>query len=52
MQYFFSPQIRLAINYEKRDVKAVNFAAGTGPNINADGIDDRIALQLTALWSR
>jgi hypothetical protein len=51
-QYFFNPRVRLAINYELRDAEAVNFPSGAGPNANVDGIDNRIALQLTAIWSQ
>ena len=52
VQYFFNPRVRLAINYEAREAEAVNFASGAGPNVNADGIDDRIAIQLTGIWSQ
>jgi hypothetical protein len=51
-QYFFNPRVRLAINYEAREGNAVNFPAGAGPNGNVGGIDNRIALQLTAIWSQ
>ena len=52
VQYFFNPRVRLAINYEARSAEAVNFPSGGGPNGNVDGIDDRIALQVTAIWSQ
>jgi len=52
VQYFFNPRVRLALNYEARSGEAVNFPAGAGPNGNVDGIDDRIALQITAIWSQ
>lgn len=51
-QYFFNPRVRLAINYEIREGNAPNFPAGAGPNGNVDGIDNRIALQVTAIWSQ
>ena len=51
-QYFFNPRVRLALNYEIRSGNAPNFAAGAGPNGNVDGIDNRIALQITAIWSQ
>jgi hypothetical protein len=52
VQYFFNPRVRLALNYEARSGNAPNFPAGAGPNGNVDGIDDRIALQITAIWSQ
>jgi len=51
-QYFFNPRVRLAINYEARSAEAVTFAAGAGPNGNLDGIDNVLALQVTAIWSQ
>jgi hypothetical protein len=51
-QYFFNPRVRLAINYEIRSGEAVNFGAGLGPNDNVDGIDNRLALQITGIWSQ
>ncbi len=52
VQYFFNPRVRLALNYEARSGDALNFGPGAGPNANVDGIDDRIALQITAIWSQ
>lgn len=52
VQYFFNPRVRVAINYEAREADAVNFASGAGPNANVGGIDDRIALQITGIWSQ
>jgi hypothetical protein len=52
VQYFFNPRVRLAINYEARSGEAINFGPGAGPNGNVDGIDDRIALQVTGIWSQ
>lgn len=52
VQYFFNPRVRLALNYEAREGNAPNFPAGAGPNGNVDGIDSRIALQITAIWSQ
>ena len=51
-QYFFNPRVRLAINYEIREGNAPNFGPAAGPNGNVDGIDNRIALQITAIWSQ
>ncbi len=52
VQYFFNPRVRLALNYEIRSGNAPNFAPGAGPNGQVDGIDNRIALQVTAIWSQ
>jgi predicted porin len=52
VQYFFNPRVRLAVNYEIREGEAVNFPGGAGPNGNVDGIDNRIAVQLTGIWSQ
>jgi hypothetical protein len=52
VQYFFNPRVRLAVNYEFRSGNAPEFPAGAGPNANVDGIDDRIAVQVTGIWSQ
>ena len=52
VQYFFNPRVRVALNYEFREGNAVNFPAGAGPNANVGGIDDRIGIQITAIWSQ
>ena len=52
VQYFFNPRVRLAVNYEFRSANAPEFGSGAGPNANVDGIDNRIAVQLTAIWSQ
>ena len=52
VQYFFNPRVRIAVNYEARSGEAVNFPTGAGPNGNVDGIDDRIAVQVTGIWSQ
>ena len=55
-QYFFNPRVRIAINYEIREANAINFPdAGppnAGPNNNVQGIDNRLALQVTGIWSQ
>lgn len=45
----------MAINYEMNDDEATGFPSGTcgmpcGPNNNLDGFDDRIAVQVTAIF--
>lgn len=52
VQYFFNPRVRIAINYEIREGNAPNFPAGAGPNAQVDGIDNRLALQITGIWSQ
>jgi hypothetical protein len=52
VQYFFNPRVRVAVNYEFRSGNAVNFPSGAGPNANVGGIDDRIAVQVTGIWSQ
>jgi hypothetical protein len=51
-QYFFNPRVRVALNYEIRSGNAPNFAAGAGPNGQVDGIDNRLAVQVTGIWSQ
>jgi hypothetical protein len=51
-QYFFNPRVRVAINYEFRSGNAPNFPAGAGPNANLDGIENRLAIQITGIWSQ
>jgi hypothetical protein len=52
VQYFFNPRVRAAFNYEFRSANAPEFGPGAGPNANVDGIDDRIGVQITAIWSQ
>jgi hypothetical protein len=52
VQYFFNPRVRIALNYEMRSAEALNFPAGVGPNAQVGGIDDRIAVQVTGIWSQ
>jgi len=49
-QYFFTKTMRLAVNYEKSDAEVTTLAGGAGPNGNLDGVDDRIAIQFTAIF--
>jgi len=52
VQYFFNPRVRVAFNYEFRSGDAPEFGAGAGPNANVDGIDNRLGVQITAIWSQ
>jgi len=49
-QYHFNRKSRLTVNYAMRDVSAVNYTSGAGPNAQLDGIGDRLALQLTHIF--
>jgi hypothetical protein len=52
VQYFFNARVRVALNYEFRSAEAQNFPSGAGPNAQVDGIDDRIGIQVTGIWSQ
>lgn len=49
-QYHFNKKTRFTLNYAMRDVTAVDFADGAGPNANLDGIDDILAMQVTHIF--
>jgi len=49
-QYHLNKKTRITVNYTARDVEAVNFGTGAGPNANLDGIKDRYGIQLTAIF--
>lgn len=49
-QYFINKKTRITFNYEFRDREAPNLAASAVPNRILDGIDDRISLQLLAIY--
>lgn len=50
VQYFFNKKTRATLNWALRDFEAVTFATGAGPNGNLDGVDDRVAIQLTHIF--
>ncbi len=51
VQYHFNPKTRLTLNYEMRDFQCNSGVAGcNGPNLNLQGVDDKIGLQLTAIF--
>ncbi|MET0028403.1 MAG: phosphate-selective porin O and P [Candidatus Thiodiazotropha sp.] len=50
VQYHFNKKTRVTFNYAFRDVETPDFAKGAGPNANMDGIGDRLALQVTAVF--
>ncbi len=50
MQYFFNKKTRLIANYEVRDAEAPNQASSAAANQILDSMDDRISLQLLAIF--
>lgn len=50
VQYHFNKKTRAKLNYAIRDFEAVNFPGGAGPNANLDGVDDRIAVEVTHIF--
>ncbi|MBE0510893.1 MAG: porin [Gammaproteobacteria bacterium] len=49
-QYFFNPRTRMAFNYEMRSAEAPNLPSTAVPNQILDSMDDRISLQVTAIF--
>lgn len=49
-QYFFNKKTRVLINYELRGAEAPNLPGGAVPNQVLDSIDDRIAVQMLAIF--
>ena len=49
-QYSFNKKTRLIFNYEFRDAEAPNLAGSAVPNQILDGMDDRVSLQLLAIF--
>lgn len=49
-QYFFNKKTRLIVNYEIRDAEAPNLPGSAVPNQILDSIDDRVAVQLLAVF--
>jgi len=50
VQYHLNKKSRVTVNYAFRDVEAVDFGSGAGPNANLDGIDDIFAVQVTHIF--
>lgn len=50
LQYHFNKKTRLTVNYIMNTAEAVNFGTGAGPNANLDGVGDRFAAQVTAIF--
>jgi len=49
-QYHFNKKTRLTVNLSNRDVHFTGFGTNVGPNRNVDGIDKRLAMQLTHIF--
>lgn len=50
VQYFFNKKTRATLNYEFREGEAPNLAGTAPPNVILDGLDDRVSLQLIAIF--
>jgi len=49
-QYFLNKKARILVNYELRDAEAPNLAGSAGPNKILGEMDDRLAIQLLAIF--
>lgn len=49
-QYFFNKKTRATLNYEIRNAEAPNAAGSAAPNQILDSLDDRVSLQLIAIF--
>ncbi len=49
-QYFFNKKTRITFNYEIRNQDAPGFPDTAPPNLIADNLDDRLSLQLLAIF--
>jgi hypothetical protein len=49
-QWFFNKKTRALLNYEIRDAKAPNFASSAPPNQILDQTDDRVSVQVLAIF--
>lgn len=50
VQYHFNKKSRVTLNYALRDVEAVRFGTGAGPNANLDGVGDVFSMQVTHIF--
>ncbi|MDT8386752.1 MAG: porin [Thiogranum sp.] len=50
MQYFFNKKTRVTVNYEIRDLEAPGLASSHPANQIVDGLDDRLGVQLLAIF--
>jgi len=49
-QYFFNKKTRVTFNYEIRNLEAPNLPSGSNANLIGDALDDRLSLQLLAIF--
>jgi len=49
-QYFFNKKTRVTFNYEIRNLEAPGVPSTANPNLIAEGLDDRLSLQLLAIF--
>lgn len=49
-QYFLNKKARILVNYEVRDAEAPNLPGSAGPNLILGETDDRLAIQLLAIF--
>ncbi len=49
-QYFFNKKTRAVVNYEIKNQDAPGFSSSAPPNEIADGLEDRLTLQLLAIF--
>lgn len=51
MQYHFNPKPRVTVNYEIRDFeRSASSTPCTNANKNLSGVDDKVGVQLTAIF--
>ncbi|UCE76548.1 MAG: porin, partial [Gammaproteobacteria bacterium] len=50
VQYFFNKKTRALINYEFRDLEAPELPSSAPPNEIGDSMDDRLSLQVLAIF--
>ena len=49
-QYHINKKTRINLEIANRSFEAVDFAGGAGPNANLDGVNERLAVQLTHIF--
>ena len=49
-QYHINKKTRVNMEYADRNIEAVNFASGAGPNAELEGVKGRLAVQLTHIF--
>ena len=49
-QYHLNKKSRVTLNYSIRDVEAIDWGPGAGPNAELDGVGDTLAVQVTHIF--